>query len=246
MSEEVRAHREEGLASQPQKECTMMDHSVVTSEEPQIRQTRRSGSPNGGKGCEKPARKELTRFEGAKLRAKQRLRGLKKKWLCHRGQGLPKRIDKVRRGQITSKAATAGPEENMAERGRMDHSVVTSEEPHIRQTSCRKTIPLTKAGGLSESTASTQMHGTDKRIRNTCAHEPAALKSAGSPRLRDTARRASLANRSSQWDPRAPCPSTARGTNSSAAGWSASTKGPEEAMSERGRMDHSVVTSEEP
>eukprot|EP00850_Spirogloea_muscicola_P018483 SM000169S02738 [mRNA] locus=s169:212476:212687:+ [translate_table: standard] len=25
----------------------------------------RSGTPNGGKGCEKPARKELTRFEGA-------------------------------------------------------------------------------------------------------------------------------------------------------------------------------------
>eukprot|EP00850_Spirogloea_muscicola_P023225 SM000339S12960 [mRNA] locus=s339:88111:88789:+ [translate_table: standard] len=41
---------------------------------------RRSGSPNGGKGCEKPARKELTRFEGAKLRAKQRLRGLKRLW----------------------------------------------------------------------------------------------------------------------------------------------------------------------
>eukprot|EP00850_Spirogloea_muscicola_P003451 SM000014S00239 [mRNA] locus=s14:141430:141930:- [translate_table: standard] len=43
------------------------------------RKRRRSGSPNGGKGCEKPARKELTRFEGAKGRAKQRLRGLKKK-----------------------------------------------------------------------------------------------------------------------------------------------------------------------
>eukprot|EP00850_Spirogloea_muscicola_P024808 SM001558S02110 [mRNA] locus=s1558:768:1327:- [translate_table: standard] len=40
----------------------------------------RSGSPNGGKGCEKPARQELTRFEGAKLRAKQRLRGLKRLW----------------------------------------------------------------------------------------------------------------------------------------------------------------------
>eukprot|EP00850_Spirogloea_muscicola_P009540 SM000053S17497 [mRNA] locus=s53:631361:632783:- [translate_table: standard] len=41
----------------------------------------------------------------------------------------------------------------------MDHSVVTSEEPQIRQTSCRKTIPLAKAGGRSESTASTQMQG---------------------------------------------------------------------------------------
>eukprot|EP00850_Spirogloea_muscicola_P006671 SM000032S12055 [mRNA] locus=s32:176582:184145:- [translate_table: standard] len=39
---------------------------------------RRSGSPHGGKGCEKPARTELTRFEGAKVRAKQRLRGQKR------------------------------------------------------------------------------------------------------------------------------------------------------------------------
>eukprot|EP00850_Spirogloea_muscicola_P000944 SM000003S11189 [mRNA] locus=s3:1460994:1462145:+ [translate_table: standard] len=33
----------------------------------------------------------------------------------------------------------------MSERGKLDHSVVTSEEPQIRQTSCRKTIPLTEA-----------------------------------------------------------------------------------------------------
>eukprot|EP00850_Spirogloea_muscicola_P011788 SM000074S21698 [mRNA] locus=s74:390579:391123:- [translate_table: standard] len=44
------------------------------------RRERRSGSPTGGKSCEKPARKELTRFEEAKLRAKQRLRGLKRLW----------------------------------------------------------------------------------------------------------------------------------------------------------------------
>eukprot|EP00850_Spirogloea_muscicola_P001424 SM000005S17221 [mRNA] locus=s5:853510:853859:- [translate_table: standard] len=47
----------------------------------------RSGSPNVGKGCEKPARKELTRFEGAKLRAKQRLGGWERP-AQKNGQGL--------------------------------------------------------------------------------------------------------------------------------------------------------------
>eukprot|EP00850_Spirogloea_muscicola_P011522 SM000071S21146 [mRNA] locus=s71:513965:514398:- [translate_table: standard] len=118
----------------------------------------------------------------------------------------------------------------------MDHSVATSEEPQLRQTSCRQTIPLTKAEEVHpqwghptpKSQRLQREHGqhadarrgpwtAEGRLTNARDIPGPTSQRPGSPR-RDTARRASLASRSSHCDPRVPCTSTARGTNSPPAG----------------------------
>eukprot|EP00850_Spirogloea_muscicola_P014127 SM000099S25233 [mRNA] locus=s99:323720:325340:+ [translate_table: standard] len=136
--------RASGWKSQPSKEEVALPMGA--------RAVRRSGSPNGGKGCEK-------------------------KWLSQWG---PKRIDKVRRGQIKKEGTKARPlrigagkaspqkNEQRTRRGQgkyeehkaqnrneaaTKHSITPARQPQVRETGFLEAGPLARARGSSEGSA---------------------------------------------------------------------------------------------